>query len=450
MANEKLTIQKSNARTTVIGRSYPDENTDSGAGWDLTQQLIDILGDLGIDLPDIDFDDWDDIDAIIGYDDEGWPELVFPDPDTGELNEWDLNFPVIPVVWPEVDVMPELDDGWPVIEFIIPDTDIVIDWPINLPDNIDPDDWPDFDITPDLDDDGFPIISFEDPDTGLDVDLDLGLDLDILIDMHDLDWDFDIDIAGLDGNGLNSVAFVDSNLNVHIDNLPDSIQIVTLPLKLEYFNGRHIDITGMIVTAKKADGSTWTSAKYPNGHIPLGELVIDPKAADLDNSKYRRIYPTLNTIYGDGYNVVHRNAWNTQYYNTALQIGVVPSGWSGWPAGSPLYAGSSSPFSSTILLTAYNGHWYAMAYPNAVGAFMICCPAIHGYAGTVPTEWGDFGGIGWAGNMIPESSEDPIHAEYVEKQCEKITVTWLRPGDETPLSAEFEISVEEVGGNGGR
>lgn len=87
MANEKLTIQQNDARLTVIGRSYPDELTDSGDGLDLPDIIIDELEDLDIDLPDIP----DDVDIIIGLDDDGIPEIIWVDPDTGDIEEWPLD-----------------------------------------------------------------------------------------------------------------------------------------------------------------------------------------------------------------------------------------------------------------------------------------------------------------------------------------------------------------------
>jgi hypothetical protein len=388
MANEQLTIGQDKARLSVIGKSWPDMNFDSGLGFDLSQIIFDTLIDLGLDLPDIDFDDLDDITVIIGI-----------DPDTE----------IVTLEYPDPDFDPDID----------PDID-----PDDLPDILD---YP----LPDLDWDDF-IDNLED----------LGIDPNTLTDLS---------FTGLDDLGIPTLVSLDEDFNIQMDELPASIVIVTPPYKMEYYDGERIDLTGMVVTAKKADGSTWTSAKYPNGHIPLGELRIDPLVATVEEAIKRRIYPSLNVLSADGYNTVHRNAWNTQYYNSALQIGVVPSGWPGWPAGSPLYAGSSSPFSSTIVLTAYQGHWYAMAYPSPVGAFMILCPAIHGYRGTVPLNWADFGSIGWAGNMIPESSENPLGAEYYEALCQEITVTWARYGDRKELTAGFTIQVELLaGGNGGR
>ena len=92
--NEQLTILKEQARLSIFGESYPDTPTNSGDGEDLTQHIIDILDEFpDITLPpDIDPEDWDDIPIVIGVDpDTGLPELIYEDPDTGELVVWSLD-----------------------------------------------------------------------------------------------------------------------------------------------------------------------------------------------------------------------------------------------------------------------------------------------------------------------------------------------------------------------
>ena len=90
------------------------------------------------------------------------------------------------------------------------------------------------------------------------IDSGLGLDLGDLsigsLDPLDLNWNLDVDDP---------------------DNLPDEIRIITPPTKSEYSAGEKIDLTGAVVGAYKND-SIWTSTKYPNGHIPLAELIVDP------------------------------------------------------------------------------------------------------------------------------------------------------------------------------
>ena len=226
MANEQLTIGQDKARLSVIGKSWPDMNFDSGIGLDLSQIIFDILIDLDIPMPDIDFDDLDDITIIPGLDiDTEIPTLEYPDPD-----------------WPDDEIPP------------------IIDWP--MPDL----DWDDF--TDKLED--------------------LDLDPDILTDLS---------FTGLNDLGIPTLVSLDMDFNIQEDELPASIEIVTPPKKLEYRDGERIDLTGMVVTAKKADGSTWTSAKYPNGHIPLGELIVDPIVIGRDSSKTSKLVVDVNETY---------------------------------------------------------------------------------------------------------------------------------------------------------
>lgn len=78
--------------------------------------------------------------------------------------------------------------------------------------------------------------------------------------------------------------------------LPESIEIITQPTKLTYTEGEMIDLTGAVVSAKKSNGETWTSSQYPNGHIPLGELVVEPRTVNraLVMPEYKRYAATSN------------------------------------------------------------------------------------------------------------------------------------------------------------
>ena len=88
----------------------------------------------------------------------------------------------------------------------------------------------------------------------------------------------DLDIGSLDPFDLNwQIDVPDPN------NLPDEIRIITMPTKTEYKDGEKIDFSGAVVGAYK-NNSIWTSAKYPNGHIPLSELFISPLIAKSDLS----------------------------------------------------------------------------------------------------------------------------------------------------------------------
>ena len=370
MANEELTIAKEKARLTVIGNSYPDALTDSGLGFDLSQIIFDILIDLDIPMPDIDFDDLDDITIIPGLDiDTEIPTLEYPDPD-----------------WPDDEIPP------------------IIDWPM-----------------PDLDWDDF-IDKLED----------LDLDIDILKDLS---------FVGLNDLELPTLVSLDMNFNIQMDELPASIEIVTPPNKLEYQDGERIDLTGMVVTAKKADGSTWTSAKYPNGHIPLGELIIEPAQADVGQSK--------SDEYTDGDGVIARaytgsgaiGPWGE--HDGRRDAGQIGSN------GTHLYMHPGNLW----LLTQYNGYIYEMGIPGEVGVWV---PGSGGGAiGWTEPSFQEFTprhGVTQSWDLIPTSTKDPKKSGKLkpEKSSQTITASWPRYCDGEQLVAFFDIEVKETPGGGGR
>ena len=431
--NEELTITKEQARLSVVGNCYPDSLTNSGAGPDLTMDLIDLLDDLGIDLPDIDPGDWDDIDAIIGYDDEGNPILVYPDPDTGEIIEWPIDFPIDPLDWPDIDVTPGLDDdGLPVIEFPDPDTGEIIAWPVVLPEGFDPEDWPDTDITAELDDDGNPIISFDD------IDLEVGdLDIDDLSDRYDLDWMLDLDITGLD-----NIAGIDTDFKVHVENLPESIVIVTEPNKLRYVEGSSIDLTGMVVTAKKSDGTTWTSAKYPNGHIPLGELITEPLVATeegrmaynfdygffchLSTNFYDRTF--TKTSWGKAYGglIISPDGWHNPVIVSDDEAAVR---WHCEDVRSPIFTRDFGVSGSTVVhgLRVYYGTGYGLREGSSGTGLQ---------ASGIDTFYGVLSGL----------LESIVAGDGM---C-KVVIRWARPGDSKELWTSFDVEVIPKGHGGGR
>lgn len=55
--------------------------------------------------------------------------------------------------------------------------------------------------------------------------------------------------------------------------LPTKIAVTTPPTKTEYKKSERIDFDGMVVTAYNEDDTVWTSAKYPDGTIPLNEII---------------------------------------------------------------------------------------------------------------------------------------------------------------------------------
>lgn len=87
-------------------------------------------------------------------------------------------------------------------------------------------------------------------------------------------------IAGEDSNGNDVVVGVDENGKLVITPRPYSIYVVTEPTKKEYTEGETMDYTGLVVGLKSKDGTDFTDEKYPDGHIPLSELILPDVAPE--------------------------------------------------------------------------------------------------------------------------------------------------------------------------
>ena len=411
MANEQLTIGQDKARLSVIGKSWPDMNFDSGIGLDLSQIIFDILIDLGLDLPDIDFDDLDDITVIIGIDpDTEIVTLEYPDPDFD----------------PDPDPDPDLDDLPDILDYPLPDLD-----------------WDDF------------IDNLEDLD----------------IDPNTLT---DLSFTGLDDLGIPTLVSLDMDFNIQEDELPASIEIVTPPKKLEYQDGERIDLTGMVVTAKKEDGSTWTSAKYPNGNIPLVELIVSPKVVSFSKSEKGKVSPyfdrPVKTSITDQAIIRYKygvESWATGQHTlisvsnpllTAVSIAVLDEIPSGYPP-------SFHNFNSWAFMASKNSFFYHTGGTSwqADEATFSGKTVYYGVGGfSAFGEWVEYKQPNKEGFYNPYTTYieafDYIHNNQKgiawtmlygdEIGINQVNLTWPRPGDGKELSANFEIVIEDSSGSG--
>lgn len=88
--------------------------------------------------------------------------------------------------------------------------------------------------------------------------------------------------TGKDSNGNTHVISTDTQGMLVDKILPERIIITTLPTKLIYADGESIDLTGMVVTAYKGDGTIWTDDQHPDGIIALADITYEPTVADID------------------------------------------------------------------------------------------------------------------------------------------------------------------------
>lgn len=71
-------------------------------------------------------------------------------------------------------------------------------------------------------------------------------------------------------------------------NLPDEIKIIVPPHKTTYDDGENIDVTGMVVQARK-NGEVWENDEYVGGIIPLNEIELSNNVAELyERNGYER------------------------------------------------------------------------------------------------------------------------------------------------------------------
>lgn len=250
--------------------------------------------------------------------------------------------------------------------------------------------------------------------------------------------------------------FPDDDGELHEANLPHSIVVVTPPRKLKYEDRQRIDFSGIIVKAVDAGGNTWTNAKYPNGHIPLGELFFDHYYADIEKVE-ADIYTTPAGIRAEAYTkeeFKYKEYAGSPTWRDRVQYVCPRDMGGGWYLGS--HGGGG-----TVYITKWNGKIYAVCAEGANGGLdkyvdntdFSYTTALYSLAGGT-SSWAGYpnfsnvsGGSGalWGKSDFPESTVNPItqtmDGATPEEGQQTITVYWHRYGDGQILSATFGITV---------
>ena len=276
---------------------------------------------------------------------------------------------------------------------------------------------------PDIDDDTHIIIGEDENGDpwlwieGLDEPFDLG-DLD-LGDL-DLGWELDTTIT-VPGFSIT----VDDDLKLKVENIPTAIEIVTLPKKLTFTYGKRIDITGMVVKAVKSDGTTWTSAKYPNGHIPLQELIVQPRVAGYVSMedvimKSGRCSDTVANVHF----TATANAGATIFINENDERWMRVTFLSEYPGACGTF-NNSPAYANTEVAVFGNRHFYmSQQYNYSHNCTLHLIPYYPDYV--------------------------PLTKSQAEELIGGVNIIWRRPMDNVELSTSYEITVTEGHNGGGR
>ena len=297
-------------------------------------------------------------------------------------------------------------------------------------------------------------------DSGLGIDLD---DLDIgSLDPFDLNWQTDVPDP---------------------DNLPDEIRIITPPTKTEYTDGEKINLDGMVVGAYK-NGVIWTNVKYPNGHIPLGELIVTPLVVvssyeiidmgdyapfyvldyfsasglvDMGN-RFDKVGVTISAV-GESKILVCVLLVNDGISISALAVSKIETDNSKLPDLNTKLAdrewyrsiGDDPPEEHTdTIVSASSARWDS--------TYTYCC--VSSSTGTAQTQ--QMSSMVSAYSGLPGSSKsrtswNNMIKAYLNSGTEhsgssKLSISWARPVDKNILttSTNIQINEETSGGNGGR
>lgn len=264
-------------------------------------------------------------------------------------------------------------------------------------------------------------------------------------------------VVGTDPETDNDVVVgVDEDGNLVNTPLPSSIVLVTNPTKMDYNDGETIDLSGAVVTAKMADGTTWTDADHPNGHVSCS---CDPAAADISqastgggtvpadnpldvpsfdfasvskfwiqNKRPGRSYNFTQVFDGFEHATVIREAKNPHVIAASASNSSKYSGYG--TAEDPTTIPATSAISSFDAYTL-NGKTVYYITPHS-GAHSFSWTASN-----VPIN-----DVGMSSKQCGAAAWLMVYGDYAGAAgAQTITLNWARPGDGKVLSTTMEITV---------
>lgn len=253
-------------------------------------------------------------------------------------------------------------------------------------------------------------------------------------------------VVGEDEDGNEAVVGVDEQGKLVKTPIPSAIKIITPPTRTSYTAGESMDYTGIVVGLRNKDGSTFTDATYPNGHIPMGELVFPVEVAPETSGD------ADEWTDGDGVNAIKIS----YVLNVRGKVFIYPHPLGTFHDGSPCTVGGAE--GTTLLLTRYNNNIYTTRISGpleALGLYAYRNGTWDSVGGTSHTpSYGNFAPGPWGEYLInvPTSTVDPttVSPSSLRPANIKIPVQWKSPYDGRELEDEFEITVTGApSGSGG-
>lgn len=261
--------------------------------------------------------------------------------------------------------------------------------------------------------------------------------------------------TGKDGDGDPAMTYTDPTTGALVtEKLPTSIEVTKLPNQTVWGSGATLDFTGIEVTAYKPDGTKWTDRNYPNGKIPLAELIFPTTTAGAEaeqtatsDADVGGIQTPFTYSTGIGQAASPRNAYtiitapNVAIYQVDSHnvVFCMASATPGVIAHIHETKETGEETENDIPLTdtyTYNGQtvYYSNTTPGTTGYFSwgvaLCQPSA--MQGSSP----NYGGIAWS----------MVYGTLTGGQ--EIPVQWNRPGDGEMLETSYVITVVGGGGHG--
>jgi len=226
---------------------------------------------------------------------------------------------------------------------------------------------------------------------------------------------------------------VDSNGNLVTTPIPSSIEIVESPNTTSYSDGSPIDLTGATVIAKNADGSTWTSDDYPDGIIPISDLILATPTADASQASG----PTAG-----GFQIIditNRSIDEVFEEATADRMG---------GAGQGVFHGIQITISSNGGVNAFNpengrsiGKTFNFNYTDGVESAFFAIDNSGGYVLAIVSKGHNqafYSAIGSLSYLLGD-------VDVVDAGMQPISIKWPRPADQKDLETSFNITLNGGG-----